>query len=387
MKYYILLLLLFAGNTAYAQNVDKAFAVYFEFDSYALSPKAMITIDSIITDVKGRKDYSITISGYTDDAGTADYNKRLALNRANAAKDYMEQKGISVASTVALNYTADKNKTLTPEEKRMVSITVKYTNKGGNAAGSKEQKYTAPGGTIVTPSVPLGDIKVTEFFSARSMIAGGMYCLDVDGNILQTAGMIEICRKDLKLDVSGAFYTVMLPRKQGRIINTSMTVWAQVKSNNGTLRWENTPITITTDPTNKYYIFKFPVGIENCIKINLDMPCVNGNDCKIVYIATAKPYDFYNVSVTNPKSSLSFSAKVNDTLWAFTAGSRMQVRNMTFTGNYKEAGKEKKLKVILSNAKHTPDEDGNEHYYICEDCRVENESGKGFFNWIKNLFK
>ncbi len=386
-KFFFFLLMLIPALHLHAQEMSKTFVIYFDHDSYALSDKARTTLDSIMPFAKQLTHATISIIGYTDDSGTAEYNKILAVDRANAAKGYLENKGLNVAD-IAGNIYYDEKPAL-PEMQRRAIITVNGNKVLPSIAGNgfEQQEFTGPQGTIVIANVPKGSsgaIKVREFFTPESMIAGGMYCMTMDDRVLQTDGMIEICRNETEMDPSGEFYTVKIPAKNRAMINTLMTVWLSVRKSDGSLRWENTTIEITSDPEKKYYVFKVPVGTEGCIKINMDMPCVRENGCKVVYIATDKPYDFTNVSVgAKEMGTLYFSAKVNDTLWAFTGSRGAKEGNMVFTGSYNEYGKEKTLTVALKDMKHTYNRRPRSHVYYIYDPTERS----GFWAWLRRQFR
>jgi hypothetical protein len=132
----------------------------------------------------------------------------------------------------------------------------------------------------------------------------------------------------------------------------------------------------------------------------LDKPCGQGVDpvtnqplpggvYYIVYVATYKPFDFTDVTVKKDKSSLRFSAKLNDTLWAFAVPAKKYVRNMVFTGTYFEGDTKKELFAPLARGKYKRDKKKNHHFYLCEECLnpVAVKKEKGFFAWVRRLFK
>jgi OOP family OmpA-OmpF porin len=70
--------------------------VLFDFDRSSLddmSDKGRSELDKLIEDAKNYRIESITVAGYTDPLGSADYNKRLSLERAKTVRDYMKQHG------------------------------------------------------------------------------------------------------------------------------------------------------------------------------------------------------------------------------------------------------------------------------------------------------
>jgi outer membrane protein OmpA-like peptidoglycan-associated protein len=68
--------------------------VYFDFDKANLNPSAESTLNSIITDIKGRELGGITVAGHTDTAGPPDYNMQLSQRRANTVAAELVKSGI-----------------------------------------------------------------------------------------------------------------------------------------------------------------------------------------------------------------------------------------------------------------------------------------------------
>ena len=69
--------------------------VFFEFDSYALSPTAKSKLDEIADLMEKFPLLKLEITGHTDAIGTYEYNQRLSENRAGAVAGYLVSKGVS----------------------------------------------------------------------------------------------------------------------------------------------------------------------------------------------------------------------------------------------------------------------------------------------------
>jgi outer membrane protein OmpA-like peptidoglycan-associated protein len=69
----------------------------FDFDKADLNQKNRELLSRIAGILLISKGYGLSIFGYTDDVGTAEYNQQLSLRRANAVKDYLVQAGIDPA--------------------------------------------------------------------------------------------------------------------------------------------------------------------------------------------------------------------------------------------------------------------------------------------------
>lgn len=66
----------------------------FEFDKADLSPKNRELLSRIAGILLVSKGFGLSVFGYTDDVGSAEYNQQLSLRRAMAVKEYLVQAGI-----------------------------------------------------------------------------------------------------------------------------------------------------------------------------------------------------------------------------------------------------------------------------------------------------
>jgi len=64
-------------------------------DKYNIRPDAVIELDKIMALLKQQPGLSIEISGYTDTRASGQYNLTLSQHRAESAKAYLINKGIS----------------------------------------------------------------------------------------------------------------------------------------------------------------------------------------------------------------------------------------------------------------------------------------------------
>ena len=67
----------------------------FEFDKAELRPEDRELLSRIAGILMTAKDYSISVSGHTDDVGTDEYNIKLSERRAQAVRDYLVKAGLS----------------------------------------------------------------------------------------------------------------------------------------------------------------------------------------------------------------------------------------------------------------------------------------------------
>ena len=66
----------------------------FDFDKSDIKPEGAVELDSVATILEKNTAMTIILQGHTDSIGTAAYNQKLSIRRANAAKDYLVEKGI-----------------------------------------------------------------------------------------------------------------------------------------------------------------------------------------------------------------------------------------------------------------------------------------------------
>ena len=69
----------------------------FDFDSSELSQHNRELLSRIAGILLVSKGYGLSVFGYTDDIGTAEYNQQLSLRRAKAVQDYLVHSGIDPA--------------------------------------------------------------------------------------------------------------------------------------------------------------------------------------------------------------------------------------------------------------------------------------------------
>lgn len=101
------------------QDVEK-YRVAFNFDSYALSPKTRVAIDSVIDIMKADPTLMIEVRGHTCNIGSLESNQAISERRAEMVKAYMVQKGIAPERiiTKGYNYSLPIAPNTTPEGRR-----------------------------------------------------------------------------------------------------------------------------------------------------------------------------------------------------------------------------------------------------------------------------
>jgi peptidoglycan-associated lipoprotein len=85
---------------------------YFDYDKHSLRPDAIKALEGDSGELrdllKDYPDYKLTIEGYCDERGSAEYNLGLGQERAQASKDYLVQVGIPAAQLNTLSYGKEK---------------------------------------------------------------------------------------------------------------------------------------------------------------------------------------------------------------------------------------------------------------------------------------
>jgi len=90
-----------------ATKVTYAADAFFDFDKSVLKPEGKAKLDDLVSKVQGINLEVIIAVGHTDSVGSAEYNQKLSVRRAEAVKAYLVSKGIEKNRV----YTEGKGKT------------------------------------------------------------------------------------------------------------------------------------------------------------------------------------------------------------------------------------------------------------------------------------
>jgi peptidoglycan-associated lipoprotein len=99
-------------NAATRARIDELLAriqdAYFDYDKHALRTDALKTLEADSKELRDiivqYPDYKLTIEGYCDERGSAEYNAALGDARAKAAKDYLVNVGIPDNQLLTVSY-------------------------------------------------------------------------------------------------------------------------------------------------------------------------------------------------------------------------------------------------------------------------------------------
>lgn len=76
-------------------SMQQAYMVFFDFNKAVLTPEAKRIIGTAASEFKSGRNVRLSISGHTDTVGSANYNKKLSVRRAEAVKSEFIAQGVS----------------------------------------------------------------------------------------------------------------------------------------------------------------------------------------------------------------------------------------------------------------------------------------------------
>jgi len=102
--------------------------ILFDFDSYKLKADGINALDKVANALSNHKEFGVQLDGHTDYIGSEEYNLKLSEKRANSAKGYLMNKGIS-DSRIRLQYFGESKPTLDNKSKegRAMNRRVEYS--------------------------------------------------------------------------------------------------------------------------------------------------------------------------------------------------------------------------------------------------------------------
>ncbi|GBQ05362.1 peptidoglycan-associated lipoprotein Pal [Saccharibacter floricola] len=82
--------------------------VYFALNQNQISGEARVTLDKQAAWLARYPQVNVLIAGNCDDRGTEEYNIALGQRRANAAREYLESKGVNAQRISTISYGKDR---------------------------------------------------------------------------------------------------------------------------------------------------------------------------------------------------------------------------------------------------------------------------------------
>ena len=92
------------GSSADFKRSVQSDTVNFDVDHYDIDPQARAILDTQSQWLAKYPNVRITIEGHCDERGTREYNLALGDRRANAAKNYLAERGVSPGRITTISY-------------------------------------------------------------------------------------------------------------------------------------------------------------------------------------------------------------------------------------------------------------------------------------------
>lgn len=391
MKRTLLAIILLCSINAGAQ-FSVRFEVFFDSGSATLTDKARTTLDTVRHRMKNKRYTDFFVKGYTDSTGSSQKNMALARAREQAVVDYIADANPHQEIVMGTMYGYEKYGSGADSLNRRVSLLLGMRCGYYPCYGTKT--FYGNRGTIVTgywkSQAHDHAIGVTEGLPSQVMLAENLFAIDSLGNILDTGHITEVTGK---IGDCHTYLDVTVPFKGSG--NPGPEIWIPKYRADGSSYFAKSDYNVLTLERHcEFILFDAAGGAENKFRFCMIKPTLrNGKPQKthkVIYIATHKPFDFETVSVGTRRLALSFAAKVNDTLYAFTAPVRLNARGMRFRGTNSTQPAEN-LEMSLRNCIYSSDSDKNQLFYVCEGCEqapTKNpvKTRKGFFAWFRRVF-
>lgn len=114
--------------------------VCFGFNSSVLDDHSRQALDNIVLQLDSLSDYTIHLSGHTDNAGSDTYNEKLSENRARAVRNYFISKNVD-STKIQLDFYGESQPTVpnTTEENRALNRRVEITVSGEKTSITPEK--------------------------------------------------------------------------------------------------------------------------------------------------------------------------------------------------------------------------------------------------------
>jgi outer membrane protein OmpA-like peptidoglycan-associated protein len=99
MKHYgLILLMLMSSFTALSQEkTTDSLVIHFEYNRSAITPKSATTLDSFLQVVPSIRIKQVSLYGHCDFIGSHKYNDSLSLQRIQATRTYLAEKGVDIS--------------------------------------------------------------------------------------------------------------------------------------------------------------------------------------------------------------------------------------------------------------------------------------------------
>jgi peptidoglycan-associated lipoprotein len=92
------------GTLGQAKDGSPTPDIHFAFDRYELTPESKSTLKALSNWITKNPEAKVGIEGHADERGTVEYNLALGAKRAQAAKDYLVNLGVSASRLSTVSY-------------------------------------------------------------------------------------------------------------------------------------------------------------------------------------------------------------------------------------------------------------------------------------------
>ncbi|MFT3687348.1 MAG: OmpA family protein [Phycisphaerales bacterium] len=388
MKKIILsVLFLFPAICTYAQGITEidSAAIFFASDKFELTAGQKEQLNQKLKDCNYNSIDSsyFRVEAYTDEKGSVAYNKVLSEKRARAIRNELYKirakwsEGHSIGNGID---TLEQNDSLQRHAKIKFFRFLKCGNKDKPAVDTLDL-YD-----------PEWFTNIRRAFTSEEMIKQEMYAIDIDENILKTAGMISFELTDAAKRKAG-FYndvvSVCIPVKDGEEFDPKMTLWASVRNDKGEIRWVSIVGDIKYKKESNCYKCYFqcadlPSGSDGKFRLNIDR-----RPTELVYFSVYKDYGFKDVRLT--RGSFSGIEEVQGMVtYIFVREDPFADEDNFFAGDFERKGEKHTLKVQLSKCKIASYKESR-HYILQKKTNYfidkKQYNKRGIIAWIVRIFE
>ncbi len=206
IKFLATLSILLLTKLSFGQTVLKK-TIYFEFNASSIDKVAKQTLDTLIQQLKSQTNFSISLSGNTDDIGSNSYNDSLSNQRNLEVEKYftlhsIDKSKIRLNSFGETNPAALNNSDRNRSFNRRVEILISFTNANSISSPqtisssnqqTKDSTVTVKkdnGILISYGSSSVGEINLTTISNTKEMEANNFTTMTTDGEPLTSNLMV-----------------------------------------------------------------------------------------------------------------------------------------------------------------------------------------------------
>ena len=111
-------------SNRYRQRVVDTVEIYFTFDKADLSEGAQVALLDVVRELQDRPTIVVRLRGFSDLAGTRDYNFGLAQRRVEAVWRFLEEKGVELSRVQEIRMGPPDDRRTPEAKRRRVTVTL-----------------------------------------------------------------------------------------------------------------------------------------------------------------------------------------------------------------------------------------------------------------------